>query len=417
MEAFATGTWLTRSRVRAVALVLVVGTAAAVLVLLATRTGPYGTLDKWGRPLGTDFTLIWSAGTLALEGRAAGAYDWTTIGEAEKATHGTEDVALLGWHYPPIFFLLAAPLASLPYIVSLVLWQAVTLAGAASVAWRILPRWDTLLIALGFPAVLVCLAHGHNGFLTAALFGSGLLLLDSRPFVAGLLLGCLAYKPQFGIILPLALVAGWYWRAIAGATIAVIVLVVAALAFFGAETWAAFFSSIESTRRIAVEDGATGWYKIQSIFAWVRMLGGSLPLAYAAQGFVSFCVTAATVWLWFIQAPMRLRAACLLLASLLSTPYLLDYDLVLLGPAIALLASYGLEHGFRRWEATALAFAWVVPIAARALAFFCQIPSGFLAVSILFILAASRAMRESAGEASVSRIAASWRRSSRRALG
>ena len=346
---------------------------------------------------------------MVLEGRAADVYDWSLLGQAEKLAHGTETVPFFGWHYPPFFLLVAALLGSVPYLVSLFAWQATTLAAALAIIWRILPRADALFAALAAPVVFVCIAHGHNAFLTTALFGGGLLLLDRRPVLAGLLFGCLAYKPQFAIILPLALAAGGYWRTILAAALAVAGLTLVTLVLFGPEVWTAFLGSTELTRTIVLEAGGTGWYKIQSAFSWVRMLGGSVPLAYAVQSAVSAAVVATTAWLWFVRAPFRLRAACLLIGSLLATPYLLDYDLVLLGPAIALVAAHGLEHGFRRWEVTALAFAWLVPVATRALAFFGHVPGGLLAMAVLFLLTAGRAMREAPGGPSFSRNAASWR--------
>jgi hypothetical protein len=173
MERFATGAWLDRAVLRLAAAAMLAATIAGVTFGFAIRTGPFGTLDLWGRPLGTDFTLIWSAGRMALEGKAAAIYDWTLLAEAERATHGTSDGPFFGWHYPPLFVLVAAALAPMSYLMSLVVWQATTLAAAVAVAWRILPGRDTLLAALGFPAVFVCLAHGHNAFLTAALFGAG----------------------------------------------------------------------------------------------------------------------------------------------------------------------------------------------------------------------------------------------------
>ena len=70
-----------------------------------------------------------------------------------------------------------------------------------------------LLLALAFPAVFVNIGHGHNGFLTAALIGAGLLMLDRRPILAGILFGLMAYKPQFGVLIPLVLAATGRWRA------------------------------------------------------------------------------------------------------------------------------------------------------------------------------------------------------------
>ena len=36
-----------------------------------------------------------------------------------------------------------------------------------------------------------------------------------------------------------------------------------------------------------LEQGDTGWHKIQSLFALVRLWGGGVPLAYAMQGAVT----------------------------------------------------------------------------------------------------------------------------------
>lgn len=393
MERFATGAWLDRSMVRFVACTTLAGIATVIAFGLLTRTGPHGTLDAWGRPLGTDFTLVWSTGRMALDGKAAQIYDWASLHRAEQAAHGSEAIPFFGWHYPPFFILIAAALAPLPYLVALVVWQATTLAAALAVVWRILPGRDTLLAALGFPAAFVCLTHGHNAFLTASLFGGGLLLLDRRPILAGCLLGCLAYKPQFGLIVPLALLAGGYLRPIGAAAATVAVLAAATLTAFGTGPWAGFFETLDLTRTIVLEEGGTGWYKIQSVFSYVRMLGGPVALAYAVQGTATALVVAATTWIWRIRADPRLRGAALMIGALLATPYVLDYDMVLLGPAIAMVAGYGIENGFRRWERTALAFAWFVPVATRQLAFFGHVPGGLLAMAMLFVLVAGRALR------------------------
>ena len=88
-----------------------------------------------------------------------------------------------------------------------------------------------------------------------------------------------------------------------------------------------------------LEEGRTGWYKIQSVFSWVRMWGGGIDLAYAAQTAVTLAVAASLAWLWRGKAAFPLKAAGLLIGTLLATPYSLDYDLMLLAPAIAFLAA------------------------------------------------------------------------------
>src|SRR5262249_52824954 len=151
---------------------------------------------------------------------------------------------------------------------------------------------------LGFPAVLVNLGHGQNGFLSAALIGGALALLDKRPVIAGILFGLLSYKPQFGVLIPLALIADGRWRAFLSAAVTVAILVAATTLAFGPEIWSAFFDSTRPTRVIILEAGSTGWQKIQSVFSWVRMWGGSVPLAYAAQAVATLVAAVGTVWVW-----------------------------------------------------------------------------------------------------------------------
>lgn len=388
MERYATGEWLDARLVRTASLLSLAGTVAMLAYLFATGQG---TLDAWGRPLGTDFSNVWTAGRMALEGRAAEAYDWGQHYRVQQALHGSATVPFYGWHYPPPFLLVAAALATLPYLAALAVWQATTLAFALAILLRIRPGRDTLLVAVGAPVVLVCLAHGHNGFLTAGLFGAGLLALERRPILAGICFGLLCYKPQFGLLLPLALVCGGYWRTIAAAVAAVAILLLATTLVFGTEIWPAFLASTELTRSVVLEAGDTGWEKIQSTFAAIRLWGGSVGSAYLAQGIVTAAVAAAVGWLWYVRAAFPIRAAALAIGALLGTPYVLDYDTVLLGPAIAFLVVDGERHGFRRWEATAIALAWFAPVATRQLASHLAVPLCFLSIAFLFGLTIARA--------------------------
>jgi hypothetical protein len=109
------GDWLTADRIRAVATVSLALGLLSILYLLVTS---HGTLDAWGRPLGTDFSDVWTAGQMALDGRAPEAWNWAAHYQVQQAAHGDPHVPFYGWHYPPPFLLLAAPLAALPYLPS-----------------------------------------------------------------------------------------------------------------------------------------------------------------------------------------------------------------------------------------------------------------------------------------------------------
>ncbi|HYD13790.1 MAG TPA: glycosyltransferase family 87 protein [Allosphingosinicella sp.] len=388
IERLRDGSWLTADRIRAVALVSLALTVLSLLYLLATA---HGTLDAWGRPLGTDFSNVWTAGQMALEGRAPEAWDWAAHYQVQQAAHGDPAVPFYGWHYPPPFLLLAGVLALLPYLAALAVWQAASLWAAAKTFRAILHGRPALLVALGAPVVLVCLTHGHNGFLTAALLGGGLLLLDRKPLLAGLLFGCLVYKPQFALVVPLLLLAGGHVRAIAGAFLSAAFLIGATLAIWGWPVWQAFLDSLPLTRQIVIEQGETGWHKIQSLFAMVRMWGGSVPLAYTLQGAATLAAMGATFWLARTARPnLRNAAACA--AAMLSTPYVLDYDLVVLGLGAAFLVADGMERGFRPWEKSLLALVWIAPLVSRTLAGAALVPLGQIAIVTVLALALRRAL-------------------------
>jgi alpha-1,2-mannosyltransferase len=438
LDSLRTGDWLTRERVRLVACVLLIASAASLLYLVVTATNG---VDLQGRPLGTDFSDVYAAGTYVLDGKPDAPFEPAAQYARERAIFG-DATPFYGWHYPPYFLFVAGALALMPYGMALLVWQAVTLGlyvlvigtilasfrgpptgparsgrpddrlegnpeskttnttGSApdQNRWRpwlwipdsrcaasgMTPLW--LVLALAFPAVLINAGHGQNGFLTAALIGGALVLLDRRPIVAGILFGLLVYKPQFGLMIPIVLTASGRWRCFAAAAATVAILTLATTLGFGVEIWRAFAASTEFTRTVALEQGNTGWHKIQTVFSWARMWGAPIPLAYALQGATTAAVAAALVWLWRGPAPYASKAAALCLATILATPYSFDYDMVVLAPAIAFLAAEGFTRGFAAWEKTALAALWLVPLFARSVAQFSLIPLGVPAMVSVFIL-------------------------------
>lgn len=384
------GDFVTPARARRIAIGLIIAFIAALAWLGVTA---HGLSDFKGRPLGTDFSDIYAAGRFIAQGHAAAAYDPARQHGEEQAIFG-EATPFYGWHYPPFFLLVAAPLGHLPYLSALALWQAASFAlylAAMALLMRRLPlsglrTRDWLLFAIAFPAVFVNLTHGHNGFLTAALMTFALALLDERPLIAGLCIGLLVYKPQFGILIPLVLAATGRWRTFASATVTVLALAALVTALFGVDIWSAFLASTHFTRTEVLEQGGTGFWKIQSVFAAVRLWGGPVPLAYIVQGVVTLTVAVLLTRLWRSNAPFARKAAALPIAAILATPYSLDYDMMVLAPSIALLASDGLTNGFRSWEKTALAALWLVPVMTRSIADATHIPLGVTAMLTMFAL-------------------------------
>src|SRR5581483_911941 len=143
-----------------------------------------------------------------------------------------------------------------------------------------------------------------------------------------------------------------------------------------------------------LEQGGTGWHKIQSVFSMVRMWGGGVPLAYTAQAAVAIAVAAALAWLWHSAAAYPLKAAALCIGVIVATPYSLDYDFVVLAPAIASLAAYGLLAGFAAWEKSVLAFLWFMPLVARTVAQQTLVPLGVPLMLWVFALLMRRALSD-----------------------
>jgi hypothetical protein len=359
--------------VRLWSLAILLATVMAIAWLAFTAQGLN---DYQGRPLGTDFSCLYTAGDMVRHGQALAAYDFARHNQALHAIFGLS-APIYGWFYPPPYLFVGAALASLPYIPALIVWLGATFL-AYLVALRALLHASPapelgrdrlwLLLAVAFPAVFVNLTHGQNGFITAAIIAGGLVLLKPRPLLAGLVFGLLAYKPQFVMALPFALAAGRQWKTLAAMAGMILILCAMATLSFGFAIWPAFFASMQLSRELVVEQGSIGFEKIQSVFGAVRLLGGPIFAAYGVQALVTVGALTALVMIWRSAASSALKGAALCLATTLSTPYCLDYDLVLLAPIILLLSAEGRLRGFRSGEHLVLAALWLMPFAVRSFA-------------------------------------------------
>ena len=383
LESVANGNWLTRQRVTDVAAICAVAGIGLLLFLWFGRTG---TVDYFGQPVGADFAPFWQAGHIANMGDPSRAWDQQLLNDSVKATHGVDYGT--AWIYPPVFLFIAAPLGALPYLLATFLWQALSFA-AIALALKGIPKnnRDTM-IALASPLTPLVLANGQNSFLTAALLGAALLLLDRRPGVAGGLFGGLVYKPQLGIIIGPLLLFTRNWRALAGAIAATVVLVGLSVILWGAESWAAWLGSLRYGRHY-MEEGSVGFYKSVSLFATARNWGAGVTLGYVAQAIGTL---AGIGLLWRARsAPNCVRAVAAGAAVALSTPYLLDYDLAVVGIGAAFLYSVAREEGFLPYERTALGFIWVAPLYVRPIQQFALVPLGTLTILLLAWFAWRRA--------------------------
>ena len=115
------------------------------------------------------------------------------------------------------------------------------------------------------------LCTGQNSLLSAALFGAAAVTLDRSPTLAGILIGCVAYKPQLAVLAPLALATAGRWRAFVTAAGTVVVLVGASIVAFDTKTWIAFFKALTAARDWNA-NGLPGFDKFASPYAAMRLL-------------------------------------------------------------------------------------------------------------------------------------------------
>jgi hypothetical protein len=340
-----------------------------------------------GRPFGDDFINFWSGPYLAWHQRAAEIYDFVAFHAFEQSVVG-EQLQNYHYSYPPTLLVLMAPLALVPYLPGFVLW----LVGGWYAFYRALrlamPNGRTLLFALATPAVFINSVAGQNGTWTAALFGGGLGLLDRRPLLAGGLFGLLIYKPQFGLLIPLALIAGRRWRALAAAAATGGGLMVIAALCFGPDIYSDYLRQITVLRHVILEDGTGVWHRMLSVFVAARRLGADVPTAYLVQAIFAAVAALAVALLWFRDASFGVRNATLVLGTCLATPYLQDYDLVFGALVVAWLAQDADVQRLPAWPLfLANAALLLIPLFGAALANLTGLEFGPLFILPAFVIA------------------------------
>ena len=347
------------------------GYALAALYLLyfviVYRAGSW-IVGSTGLPIYTDFAVFWAAGMQTLREPYCCVDDSGEFMKVQAALFPPGDAFYPSWpSYPPTFLLVLAPLALLPYRSAFITWDIVTLLGCIAVVYLIVRRRAAIALALASPFTAWNFIAAQNGFLTASLLGASLLFLDRRPVMAGAFIGCLTYKPQFGILFPVALIASHQWRAIASAGVTVALLAAASVTLFGAELWASFPHGLSAQGELNLLAGPeSNWGYLQSAYGLIRSLHGPTQLAWLLQGLVTLG-GAVIVWIvWRSRVCYGLKAAILSGAALLATPYAFAYDMAAIVIPAAFLAADQLSRGLLRGEKTMWIVLFGAPLAVLA---------------------------------------------------
>lgn len=340
-----------------------------VLVLTSTRG-----IDRNGYLLGSDFLSFWTVGNMLQAG--SDPYDAGAHAAAQRVFFASE-AGYTAFFYPPSFLPFCLPLGLLGYFPALCAWLLATgvAFGVALRSWgraagANLPFW---IAVLAFPAVPIVITHGQTSFLVAALLGLGAILVPRRPILAGLLLGLATIKPQLGILVPLALLLTGEWKVIAAAAAGSIALAAVSTLAFGTDSWAGWIAA-SARAQDAMVSGAVGYAKMVSPFAALKLLRAPAIIAYAGQILVSFAVAALLVKAAWRRAWRSDVAALTLAGAPLVTPFVLDYDMVLLAFPLVWLTGEGVRKGFLGWEKLAIITAFAAAAFARPMAMNLGIP-------------------------------------------
>jgi hypothetical protein len=305
-----------------------------------------------------DYSLFWLAGRLARQGATATLYHGPAF-FAFAARTIPHHIVHLPFLYPPTV-LLPASLMSLPGLAAGYYGFSLLVLGVSLWLLRLarLPWW-CIAIGLLSPAAMWSLYLGQFGLPCAALLICGLVRLETQPKRAGGLLACLAIKPQYALLVPIAVLAGRNGRAVLAGGNALALIVAASIAAFGWPGWLAFLGPGRATAKALLEAPFGPGYEQMgvSVFWMCRSFGAAVPLAYALQAIaaLSCAVTAWRLW-WKPTADPMARVAVTVFLTLLASPYGFVDDLTGYSLMLPLLARRNAP-----WRNICLAILWLAP--------------------------------------------------------
>ncbi|MDA9400139.1 hypothetical protein XH79_15515 [Bradyrhizobium sp. CCBAU 45389] len=251
-----------------------------------------------------------------------------------EAAGGT--TGFMPWTYPPQYGLLLAPFALLPVGVAYLLFTTATLALYLAVLRTISGANFALALVILFPALVITIGSGQNGFLTGALIALVCLNLERRPLLAGLALGAMVIKPHLAIVVGVYLLATRRWVALATAAVVVLASSLLCTLLFGWQIWAAWLGAIRESASY-LEQGSYPLYRMISTYAALSKAGLPASIAFWGQVTVAGLALLAVLVGTARGTSSRFALGITVMLSVMISPYAYDYDLPMLGIGLALI--------------------------------------------------------------------------------
>lgn len=385
-------------RLRRISLILALLFAA---ILAADTLLADGRVNMRGEHLGGDFLAFHTAGEMVLEGRATEAWDAETFESALQAREPAIGWYGLTWQYPPAAYFLVTPFALLPYKLAYWAWMLAGLAvfwGCFRAAFDGQLEGKTApLLILASPIILVTLVQGQS-----TLFFGGMLMIaaalpDRRPLLAGLAAAALTIKPQLGLLIPVAYLFGGHWKAFGYAATFSLALSGLATLAFGFESWSAFADAI-----VRVETDMAGggslypFSRIISPYGALGALGVPHGIALSIHTVTVLGLAALVALVWRSDMPMQAKAALLIPATLLCSPYAYYYEMVPMLFSVAVLISMIGTRNLTAPERWWLMLSWPLVLYLPMVQGAVPVQFGFVITASLVALIARRLMFASA---------------------
>ena len=292
---------------------------------------------------GQDLMVFHTAGRLAEVGDYSTLIDGGRFTDLLVRTHKAwlpRPLILHPWVYPPSMLPVAMAIGALPFSLAYPGMMAVSLLMLLLCIWRCWParpgRDLAILLLLLSPGTGCCIGAGQVSFLVAGIVLTGLAILPRGGFAAGLLLSLLTLKPQFAILVPLALVCGGHRNAFIGFTLGAATLVAFSLAMVGPAPWLSWIRFIAGGDTHFAEWARIGRSFGQSVDAYLLVLGLASRLAEFGQVVASLLAACIVGWTFATTGDTRRRMIVFLAMATLGAPHISNYDSILSGLAAAL---------------------------------------------------------------------------------
>ena len=352
----AVASYATRARL------LILGVMLVPVTVLLEVAGIWSNPTHFGRfPLGHDFVAFWAAAELYAEGGAARLYDLAAYAalQAEVSVRP----GLLLWHYPPHYLWLLTPLAGLSFSVGFAVFTAVNLAALVAVGRRLVPYatrvgWAALL---GAPVIAAAIVQGQNGaFFAACLVGGFMAREKGCPWLSAVLFAVILAKPQYGVLIPIALLAQRDWAAILRTAVACLAFTGLVTLQLGPEIWIYFAKNTEMLRFSLTEGGLLA--QMPTVWASLHLAGVPAGIAMGLHAIAALAAVGVvwTLWRQPVVAP-DLALAAVLFGTLMISPYGFRYDMVATLGGTLLLMRHAALHGWHPAEKLVLTIMWLLP--------------------------------------------------------